>query len=55
MTLTTSTVVLHPTCYHIDGEVLAKEALGLTPLNQSPHSLRAQQVDLETAEAELEC
>ena len=53
-------------CYHIDGEVLVEEAPRLTPLDQSPHShmaylqekedhLRAQQVDLEGIEAELEC
>jgi hypothetical protein len=52
-------------CYHIDGEVLAEEALGLTPPDHSPCSrsaylqekeerLRARQVDLETTEAELE-
>jgi hypothetical protein len=52
-------------CYHIDGEVLAEEAPGLTPLDQSPCScvahlqekedcLRALQVDLEAAEAEIE-
>jgi hypothetical protein len=50
----TSTVVLRPTCYHIDGEVLAEEALRLMPLDQSPRSLRARQVDLEATEAELE-
>jgi hypothetical protein len=43
-------------CYHIDGEVLAEEAPGLTPLDHSPRSrlaylqekeerLRARQVD----------
>jgi hypothetical protein len=53
-------------CYHIDGEVLAKEAPGLTPLDQSPRSraaylqekedcLQARQVDPETTKVELEC
>ena len=53
-------------CYHIDGEVLVEEAPGLTPSDQSPRShmanlqekkdhLPAWQVDLEGAEAELEC
>jgi hypothetical protein len=53
-------------CYHIDGEVLVKEAPGLTPSDPSPRSraaflqekedrLWARQVDLEAAEAELEC
>jgi hypothetical protein len=52
-------------CYHIDDEVLAEEVPRLTPSDQSPHSrsaylqekydrLRARQVDLETAKAELE-
>ena len=52
--------------YHIDGEVLAEEALRLMPPNQSPHShvaylqekedhLWAWQVDLEVIEAEVEC
>jgi hypothetical protein len=51
--------------YHIDNEVQPKEAPGLTPSDQSPRShaanlqekvnrLRARQVDLEAAEAELE-
>jgi len=52
-------------CYNIDGEDPTEEAPGLTPLDQSPHSLaaylqekadrlRARQVDLEATEAELE-
>jgi hypothetical protein len=51
-------------CYHIYDEVLAEEAPGLTPSDQSPRSrvaylqeeedhLRARQVDLEAAEADL--
>jgi len=53
-------------CYHIDGKDHAKEAPGLMSPNQSPRSrvaylqekadrLRARKVDLEAAEAELEC
>jgi hypothetical protein len=53
-------------CYHTNGEVLLEEeAPKLTPLDQSPRRvaylhekvdhLRARQVDLEAAKAELEC
>ena len=28
-------------CYHIDGDILSKEALGLMPSDQSPHSCMA--------------
>jgi hypothetical protein len=53
-------------CYHTDGELLLEEVPGLMPPDQSPRSraiylqekadrLRARQVDLEAAEAELEC
>jgi hypothetical protein len=52
-------------CYHVDTEVPVDKAPEFTPLNLSPYSrtnhlqekvdrLRARQVDLEAAEAELE-